>query len=309
MPYGPAPAYCFPLSEICVYLLFIICLIHSFRKGIKDAGYLIGALIFGLLLEFIDVYFLKGYTYGRFAVMLGSPPLDIPFWIGVGWGVIIYSARLFTDRLGLGILAAAALDAIIAINIDFTMDVVAYRLHMWDWGWSVKQMDPLTSDWFGIPYNNYFGWLIVVSTYSYFSRLFEKHLQKGKQFIVKTMIPIGAIAVSEIILFSFFKFINNILLEKFGITSLHRFLVYLILLIIIIILGWTKRKQYSPARLPFAAWIVPAWFHLYFFLWFFLAGFNQENKWMTIFAIANLFLGVLIHMPVISKFSDKRVLN
>src|SRR5450755_1616809 len=97
MPYGAAPAHSFSLAEISVYILFIICLVHSVYHGRRNLGFMIGGVIFGLLLEFIDVYFLNGYTYGRFMVMLGSQPLDIPLWIGVGWGVIMYSSRLFTD--------------------------------------------------------------------------------------------------------------------------------------------------------------------------------------------------------------------
>jgi hypothetical protein len=98
MSYGSAPFYCFTLTEISVYLLFFICLFHSLRHQGKDLGYLLGALLFGLLLEFVDVYFLKGYSYGRFKFMLGSAPFDIPFWIGVGWAVIIYSSKKFTDQ-------------------------------------------------------------------------------------------------------------------------------------------------------------------------------------------------------------------
>jgi hypothetical protein len=35
-------------------------------------------------------------------------------------------------------------------------------------------MNPLTSDLFGVPRNNYFGWLVVMFNYSGFSRLFSK---------------------------------------------------------------------------------------------------------------------------------------
>jgi hypothetical protein len=182
------------------------------------------------------------------------------------------------------------------------MDVVAYRLHMWDWGWVANQQDPLHSEWFGIPYNNYFGWLIVVFTYSYFSRLFEKKMSRnGRQISAEILIPLLSIVISEIILFSFFKYINKILYEEFGITSLYRLLGLLILLVIIVLAGWRRRQRNIPDKLPFTAWIVPAWFHCYFFLWLFIASFDLENKWMTVFAIANFLLAAFIHMPGIFK--------
>jgi hypothetical protein len=253
-------------------------------------GFMIGGVIFGLLLEFVDVYFLNGYTYGRFMVMLGRSPLDIPLWIGVGWGIIMYSSRLYSDRLGLPIFAAAAFDAFLALNIDGTMDVTAYRLHMWDWGWSVSNRNPLTSQWFGIPWNNYFGWLVVIFTYSGFSRLFSK-------WKIKILIPLAAIVFSEIILFALFNNINSWLYVHFGIRSLHLFIGLSLFLVLLILFGWRKRKPFLPASFDMPAWLVPAWFHVYFSIWFFLSGFNRENNWMTIFALANLLLSIIIHLP------------
>jgi hypothetical protein len=296
MPYGAAPAYCFPLTEYTVYVLFVICLMHAVRKGIPYVTYLIGGLLFGLLLEFVDVYFLKGYTYGRFNIMIGAPPLDIPFWIGVGWGVIIYSSRLYTERLGFSILVAAAIDSLLALNIDLTMDVTAYRLHMWDWGWVSLQKDPLNSQWFGIPYNNYFGWLMVVFSYSWFSRLFEKRIRGNT--LVQLLYYIGvmllSIFISEIILFSYFKYISDAL-QSIGVLSLTRLLTFLCFIIAIVVYRWNRRTKPVASLLSLADWIVPVWFHGYFFVWFFIAGFNHENPWMTIFAILNLIIGIMLH--------------
>src|ERR1700750_1554185 len=122
MPYGAAPAFCFPLTEVCVYILLIICIWHSLRHNGKYLGFMLGGIVFGLLLEFVDVYFLRGYTYGWFMIMLGKQPHVIPMWIGVGRGIIMYSSRLFTNQWGLPGFAAAAFDAFLAINIDLTMD-------------------------------------------------------------------------------------------------------------------------------------------------------------------------------------------
>ncbi len=290
MPYGAAPVFCFPLTELCVYILFIICIVNSVRQNYKHLGYMFGGVIFGLLLEFVDVYFLNGYTYGRFMIMLGKAPLDIPLWIGVGWGIIMYSSRLYTDRLGLPIFAAAAFDALLALNIDGTMDVTAYRLHMWDWGWSASHADPLTTQWFGIPWNNYFGWLVVIFTYSGFSRLFSK-------WKLKFLIPLAAIVLSEIILFALFNNINKWLFDHFGIRSLHLFIGLSLLLITLILFGWRKRRPVIQELIAAPAWLVPAWFHIYFSIWFFLSGFYRENNWMTIFALTNLLLSIVVHLP------------
>ena len=58
----------------------------------------------------------------------------------------------------------------------------------------------------------------------------------------------------------------------------------------------------------FPAWLVPTWFHVYFTMWFFISGFYRENRWMTIFALANLLLAVIIHMPLPTAYkSFKRI--
>jgi hypothetical protein len=310
MPYGSAPSFCYPLTELSVYILLILCIVHSLKQQGKYLIYLFGGLVFGLLLEFVDVYFLKGYTYGRFFIMLGSAPEDIPFWIGVGWGIIIYSSRLFTDKFGLPMLAAAALDALLALNIDFTMDVTAYRLHMWDWGWTSNHLDPLNSQWFGIPYNNYFGWLTVVFTYSYFSRLLTRAFSKSirDKIWAQACIAVTAIILSEIILFSWFNNIRPWLTAHFGIQSVHLFLILLLLLIVFALAGWKKRNDHvSPAS--YITWLIPGWFHLYFLAWFFLAGFNRENNWMTFFAILSFIAGLIIHGRYLKKSTNRAIAN
>ena len=106
--------------------------------------------------------------------MLGRAPLDIPVSVGLAWGIILYTARLFSDGLRLPWVAAAALDTLLALNIDLTMDVIAYRMHMWHWDWTRTGLDPLKAEWFGVPYANFVGWISVVFFYSFFSRLYER---------------------------------------------------------------------------------------------------------------------------------------
>jgi hypothetical protein len=101
MPYGTAPSWCFRVFEFSMYLLFSICLFYAVRKSRRDVIYLLGGLAFGLTLEYIEVISDMGYTYGRFMVMFGHAPHDIPLCIGIGWSIIMYSARQFSDSLGL----------------------------------------------------------------------------------------------------------------------------------------------------------------------------------------------------------------
>lgn len=174
LPYAAAPAWSFAILEWNLFLLLMVCAADALRKQRLDLlAYLIGGSCFGLVLEYLEVLG-HSYTYGPFQWMLGHPPYNIPVCIGAGWGIILYTSRLYSDSLGLPLAAAAAMNTLLALNVDVSMDVVAYRLHMWHWNWSGTGLDPLHAQWFGIPHGNFVGWATVVFCYSAFSRLYEQ---------------------------------------------------------------------------------------------------------------------------------------
>jgi len=262
--------------------------------------YLLGGLGFGLLLEYVNVATSAGYRYGQFWIMFGVAPNNIPLCIGTGWAIIIYTSRLISDALGMPLWTAAALDALLAINIDLSMDVVAYRLHMWHWDWESRgpQYNLLTSQWFGVPYGNFYGWLCVVFFYSSFARLLEK-VQMKKAAAVrwwKAAIPFLSIIISQVTLYiSLFPLAD--FLRLFGINSAHRLVALLILFTIMAIRGFFKRPNTLPSNtpLPMITWLVPAWFHVYFFAWLFIGGFSGENVWMTTCSVISLLIGIAVH--------------
>ena len=57
---------------------------------------------------------LSAYRYGVFTVMV----FDVPLAIGVAWGCILYSTRLFSDATSLPEWARPVLDGLLALNID-----------------------------------------------------------------------------------------------------------------------------------------------------------------------------------------------
>ena len=302
IPYPPAPAWCFPVAEISLYLLFAACLIHAVKRGATETGYLLGGVLFGLILEYVNVHANLGYTYGKFMLMFGDAPKDIPFCIGVGWGIIMYTARLFSDALGLSLWAAAALDALLAISIDLGMDTVAYRLHMWHWDWSEQGLNPLTAQWFGVPFGNFFGWLMVVFFYSSFSRLLERgFLRQSRGTRIKSALtPLLAVLLAQVCLYLMLLHIGPFLKDEFGITSLHRFVVFMIVLIAVTAWGLFRRRRVG-RDMPLIAWLTPVWFHCFFFAMLFVGGFYRENSWLLITSTVNFVLGVGIHLLPLSR--------
>ena len=219
MPYGTAPAWSFSVFEASMFLLLALCLLHAWKRHRALVAYILGGVLFGVLLESMEVLS-HSYTYSHFHVMVGRAPMDVPVCIGAGWGIILYTARLFTDALGMPRLAAAALDTLLALNIDLSMDVVAYRLHMWHWYWT-DTSKALTSQWFGIPYGNFNGWVTVVFCYSGFSRLFEGMIARHDRSGVmrRTMVALLALLCSLAALFATETFVFRFLLDGTSLTS------------------------------------------------------------------------------------------
>jgi hypothetical protein len=284
MPYGPAPVWCFPAFEVSAYLLFLLCLIHAACRGKQPAMYLLGGLAFGLILEYIEVI-TGSYTYGHFWSMLGHPPLAVPICIGLGWGIILYTARLFSDALRLPPLTAAAFDTLLA-----------YRLHMWHWYWTGSGLNPLTAQWFGIPYGNFIGWETVVFCYSLFSRVFERRLHRSPVTTLRAIsIALLALICSQVILFSTETFLYPFLRAHLHVSSLDRFIAISAALLAITLWGWRKRHHPGQPIPSIARW-VPCWFHAFFLIIFFTMGFYRENRWMTVIACLNVAIGIVLHL-------------
>jgi len=303
IPYGAPPGYAYPIFEFGMYFLFLICLLHAAKNGMRHVSYLFGGLVFGLLLEYVNVVTNMGYIYGKFLVMFGTAPKDIPLCIGVGWGIIMYSARLFTDSLNLSLWASAALDTLLAITIDLSMDTVAYRLHMWHWNWEGTGINPLTGEWFGIPYGNFFGWLCVVFFYSSTSRLFQNLLSRNgnKSQIRPILIPFLSVILSQVFLYVTLVYIDSFLKSQFGITARDRFVFSLIALSVTVIYNLTKRKQRLSSQ-PVITWLVPAFFHIYFLAFLFISGFYKENVLLIVVPVTITIFSVVLHLlPVIQS--------
>ncbi|HIE39628.1 MAG TPA: carotenoid biosynthesis protein [Anaerolineales bacterium] len=282
----------FLLFEGITYLLFIACLIHAARRGLPFVGELVGGLLFGLLLEVVNVR-MGAYHYGRFLVMLG----EIPLGVGVGWAVIIYTAMATSDRLGLTPWTRPPADALLALNIDLAMDAIAIRLGegMWVWYWQ----DPAlrwTGGWFGVPLGNFYGWLYVVLLYSTFVRLL-RHAGKrqGWGSWWGVIYPLLAVLLSEPSLYGVLRLSAELTYGR-GLPD-WPFLAVPLGLALGAVLGWGRPR---PTGRP-TGWVVPAVplvFHLFFLgtmAVFPLAGWTP---WLVAVSLAMLGIGLWVHLGV-----------
>lgn len=236
----------FLILELMVLALFGLCLRHAWRGGPHVAWQLLAGVIFGVILEWATIQQLHAYRYGRFLVMLG----EVPVVVGVAWGCIIYSVRLFSDASSLPEWARPVLDGLLALNIDLSMDAIAIRLGMWDWGGGLQ------SGYFGVPYANFWAWFWVVFSFSFGLRLFTYRANWAARWLG----PLGAIFIG--------------LVGVVGTNALIAFVVprggYL-LTIAVLFAGMTAlvlslRPRFSVRPAPALVFWVPFGFHAYFLL-------------------------------------------
>jgi hypothetical protein len=271
----PLPDLYFLSFEVIVYILFGLCVAHARRKGVVAIWALVAGVLFGLLLEWATIQQLQAYEYGRFLIMLG----EVPVAIGVAWGAIIYSVRQFSDATSLPGWARPVLDALLALNIDLAMDAIAIRLGFWVWG------IPIESQFFGVPYANFWAWFWVVFSFSAGLRL----LSHWKHPIGQWLAPPGAILAGVIGVLATNRLIVSII---WNFPAYLAIIITTLLTALAIVLILRPRLVDRPAKA--AAW-VPTAFHAYFLAAGFLSGIFFDLPILLLISLLMALIAGLIH--------------
>lgn len=197
--------------EIAVYLIFIALVLVQFKKPKKDRNFfvLFSGLIFGIILELADMALWHTYSYGDvFLVYI----FNVPLGIGTAWAVILHISILLSNKIGdchgIPQFARPFMDALFVFSIDIVLDVVSVAHGGWKW------LIANNIEWFGVPYENFVGWMSVALVFSFVVRilwLFDHEKFRRKvlglpsstiRMIVKALSPI----IAYVFLFTLFVF-------------------------------------------------------------------------------------------------------
>jgi hypothetical protein len=274
----------FVAFELMAYLLFILCVVHAWRDGPGVVWRLVAGVLFGILLEYGTIQQLQSYSYGRFLIMLG----DVPLPIGVAWGCIVYSGRLFSESSTLPEWARPLLAALFALNIDLSMDAIAIRLGFWTWAIDIH------SQFFGVPYGNFWAWFWVVASFSAGLRL----VLAWKHPLSTWLAPLGAVITGLAVVFLTNQVIYFISMLSY---SLYVIVVALMLLgALLLILRLRPRLHERPLPAP-TTW-VPLSFHAFFLLAGAISGIYFRVPALLSISLLMSFIGVYLHRPVLRRF-------
>jgi hypothetical protein len=270
----------FYIFEIIVLALFFLALRHAWRIGWARVWQLIAGIIFGVLLEWVTIQQLhayQAYQYGRFMLMVG----EVPLMVGVAWGVIIYSVRLFSAASTLPLWARPILDGLLALNIDLAMDTIAIRWGMWDWS------IPLDAAFYGVPYANFWAWFWVIFFFS-----------SGLNWINKLSLPWKALLVPA----------GALIIGLLGVLGTNALIVFVIprawyLLTIGIVLSGALllilalRPQFNRTQLNPLVLLVPLVFHLYFLIAGLLSGVILDPPALLAVSLMMSLVAFSLHRP------------
>jgi hypothetical protein len=265
--------------ELLLYGLLLFAARHAWRNGGLPAVWqLVVGVAFGVLLEWATIRQLDAYAYGRFLIMFG----DVPLAVGVGWGVIIYSAQCFSNATSLPPMLRPVLDGLLALNIDLAMDAVAIRLGMWQWG-----ID-LTAEYFGVPYANFWAWFWVVSSFSAGVRF----LAFRDDWLGRWLAPAAGVLVGLIVVLSTNTLVVYHIPRDLYVSAVVGVLGTALALVIL------ARPHVDKSSVPpVAAW-VPLVFHLYFLTAGLLSGVFMETPFLLFVSVLMTLIALALHVPI-----------
>jgi uncharacterized membrane protein len=181
------------LIELAVYAVACPMLVTAYRRSMRSFATLVAAIVFGLLIELYFVYLgneLDGvpYEYGRFLVMVA----DVPLWVGIGWGIIVHAAGEAAERIDAPEIVKAISAGLLAVSLDVVLDPVAHSRGWWSWGGEAR------GGFFGVPYDNFLGWMMIVTYFVLFIRAGFRRWPAGTKTWRDWAIPCGAILPSMV---------------------------------------------------------------------------------------------------------------
>ncbi len=274
----------FWLMELSTYIFGVQMFLHAKKQGTRWASTMFWGVVFGLAIELALVHGAGStYSYGQFLVMLGWGGKTVPLWVGVGWGAILYAATWTAQRLALPWYLRPLAAALLAVNIDLSLDPIAEQQGFWHWR---TEPDDLT--FYGVPFDNYMGWFAIVGCYAGYTRLLFRKIKRGT-WGSAYWIPLVGAALSLVTMLFFGKIIPTIY-ATFG----GQITVFAIVFTIACAISWgyaLKSRRDHEKNWPVLA--LPIYFHMMLLFVFVATGAFRTKELTTVLVLIplNLFVG------------------
>lgn len=286
-----------------------LCILHYERKNKRTIEILFLAFVYGIILEAIDIYMSQSYEYSQDFIFR---IFGIPLAIGTGWAIVYYLAQNTAQRFNLAWWQSPFLMALIALSYDLSLDAIAIRLGFWKWRISLNE------EWFGVPYDNFFGWLAVVWTFGLFINLsLQNFLKPQLQKIIRRAAPIVSsfLLGTEIMLYENFsavlsrKFTWNQTMAMYNQRNHYysyvpevqnakaHLLVFILIVLLLACLYWAyqNRKSVYGSENKFALYISLS-VHFMFIFFLFTAGIYKVSWLLGLVSFSALAFSIILEI-------------
>lgn len=287
---------------------FIIVAREIYRRHYRQLFEIAGCAAYGMILEIGNTHMSDTYAYGQnFLVNLAN----VPVVIGLDWAVVIYCVMRISDQYNIPWKLRPFMDALMAVIIDLAIDTVAIRLGLWHW------RIPLDKEWYGVPFENLVGWILVVLSFSFLARyartldykqLKTKLLMLFLPILSYIGLTIGLIVFSIIVTLPFL--INDLSTFKellpgqnFVILLDPQVVFYKVIffalatvgLIGIVIASLSKYRKSFLRNFNWLEFLILTWFHVFFLVAIITTGLYHELPFLLIASLVGLLLHFFIH--------------
>lgn len=201
---------------IPTFFLGVWAFVHAIRRNRYDAIAFLVVIVYGIVVETIDIRSIENYDYGNLLIMIGTAPDWVPLAVGVSWATIIYIAMRSSDLLGLPWKLRPLYDGAFAVWLDLVMDPVSSSSR-WVftsnhscgirtpaifggvglWQWCVPAGSKTL--WLSVPLSNFIGWFVVVVAVSYWLRVGRERMRGDERDALGQTLLVTALAAAAVV--------------------------------------------------------------------------------------------------------------
>jgi hypothetical protein len=204
------------LSIIPTFILGAYWYAQAVKRSRYEAISFLTLIVYGLVVEIIDIRSIENYDYANLLVMVGTSPDWVPLAVGVSWAVIIYTSMQSSDLIGLPWKLRPLLDGAFAVWLDLVMDPVSSSsrwvlvsnhtcgqptgvlfggVGLWQW------CIPLGAKtlWLSVPLSNFIGWFTVVVMISLALRIGREKLRGDERSAIGQSVLIVTLAAAAVV--------------------------------------------------------------------------------------------------------------
>lgn len=279
--------YNFLLTEFGILSLFLICLLYVIKHDKKYVSLLIFAIIYAIIFENGNILLSQnktgGYYYNdNFMFFI----YDLPLFVALAWAIIIYTSKRIADSLPIKEFSKLFAASLLVLLIDLAIDVVAIRLGYWTWiGYS------FTDGFFGVPADNFIGWLLVSFTFFLLNDLVVKDKFFGKENLFKHFLTT---LLSYFIFLVFFIPISS-LESALQLSKSQEFYILLVLIAIFLLnIKIDSKKSVVPRNTLKMSYLVRAPFYIFGLIAIIANRIYLENVLLLIFSLFFILIEIFL---------------